>query len=486
VCNRIFPYTLILGHIRIYSLNQFDTFCSWDLTIYPFPQVATKYRVLSKNITPKNFTRTQLRVTDIHESDDTLQAEASTAEHTTPTVLPEAGIDDDDDLENDLGGQRRKGSLIDNDSCDLRSQITDEDRLDVATQNRLMLEMLPQNDAQWKAEQRLERERMAAEHEPMAAKQDQWAAKRAKRIERRTVGPRANIYKMVDPVRFCGGAKELDRFLDTLRSNFNSHGHLFPHGGPDYVKYAISLLHGWSNNQNPTLRESAMTDHSERAGNLSAESDPCLKDFDLFSQDMANVCMDKDRRRVAVITLMQGYIQLPPESVRGYANHFKADWRQAGWNLLKHEEVLYDIAWAGLRNSLKNKAGLMTPACGRFDTLDEFIDQAVPSEVTHVQNKKPQQQQQRQQQQQQKKQPTDSSSKDSKTRLPAIHLLASRHHRRQIMPIGIKQTRQIRRRRTIVRPTTSTMGLNGNLRKPTYYRQMPTMQISEPQGELLP
>jgi hypothetical protein len=110
---------------------------------------------------------------------------------------------------------------------------------------------------------------------------------------------------------------------------------------------------------------------------------------------------------------MQGYIQLPQESVRAYANHLKANWRQAGWNLQKHEQVLYDIACAGLRNSLKNKVGLMTPACGRFDTLDEFFDKAAASELTHVENKKPQQQQQQQQKQQQK-QPTGSSSKGGK------------------------------------------------------------------------
>jgi len=104
---------------------------------------------------PKKSTRTQLRVTDIHESDDTLQAAASTAGRTTPTVLPEARIDDDDDLYDDLGGQRNKDSPIDNNTGDLCSRITDEDRLDVVTQNRLMLEMLLENLAQWKAEQRL-------------------------------------------------------------------------------------------------------------------------------------------------------------------------------------------------------------------------------------------------------------------------------------------------------------------------------------------
>ena len=233
---------------------------------------------------PKNFTRTQLRVADIHDSDDTLQTAASIGERAAPAVLPEAEIDDDDDLDDDLGYQGDEDSPIDNDIGDLRSQITEEDRLDVETQNRLMLEMLLENQAQWKAEYKLQRERMAAERERTAAEQDQWAAEGA---ERSITGPRPNIHKMVDPARYCGGAKELDRFLDALRSNINSHGHLFARGGPDHVKYTIPLLDPWSNHQNPALRQTAMTDPSEWAGDLSAVSGPCLQAFDLFSQEIA-------------------------------------------------------------------------------------------------------------------------------------------------------------------------------------------------------
>jgi hypothetical protein len=137
---------------------------------------------------------------------------------------------------------------------------------------------------------------------------------------------------MVDLVRFWGSAKKLDRFLDALRSNFNSHGHQFPCGGPDNVKYAISLLDAWSNHQNLTVRQTAMPDASEWVGDLSAESDPCPQDFDLFSQEMAKVYGDKDRRHMAVITLIQGFTQLPQESVRAYANRLKANWSQARWN----------------------------------------------------------------------------------------------------------------------------------------------------------
>jgi hypothetical protein len=356
----------------------------------------------------------QLRVTDRSETDDTLQAAASAAERASPMVLPEAEIDDEDDEgeEDSDGHYEPQGDGDGDDTGDLRSRITDEDRQDVAAQNRLMLEMLLEHQVQWKAERKLERERMEAERLRMAAEREQWAAERAERTERAersTTGPTQNIYKMVDPVRYCGGAKELDRFLDALRSNFNSHGHLFPRGGPDHVKYAISLLDSWSTHQNPAQRQTEMMDPSEWAVDLSAESDPCLQDFDLFSQEMTKVYGDKDRRRIAVIRLMQEFTQLPQEPVRAYANRLKANWRQAGWNLQKHEEVLYDIAWAGLRNSLKNKVGPMTPTCGRFDTMDELFDKAAASEITHIDSKKPQQQQSQQQ-----KQPMDTPHKGGK------------------------------------------------------------------------
>jgi len=161
-------------------------------------------------------------------------------------------------------------------------------------QNRLMLEMLLVNQAQLKAEHSLTRERLAGKPERIAAERDQWAAKRANSTQQSTVGPRRNINRLVDPARFCGGAKELHRFLDALRSKFNSHGHLFPPIGPDHVKYAISLLDAWSNHQNPTLGETAKTDPSEWAYNKSAESDQFLQDFDRFSQQMAKVYGDKD------------------------------------------------------------------------------------------------------------------------------------------------------------------------------------------------
>jgi len=63
-----------------------------------------------KNHASKEVYPAQLRVTDIYETDDTLQAAASTAEHTPPMILPEAESEYDDDLDDhlddDIGGEK--------------------------------------------------------------------------------------------------------------------------------------------------------------------------------------------------------------------------------------------------------------------------------------------------------------------------------------------------------------------------------------------
>jgi len=72
---------------------------------------------------PKKFTRNQLRVTDIHQSDDSLQGAALTAEmhyfKRRPTVRD--CDDDDDDLYYALGGERNKDTPFDIHSGDLSS-----------------------------------------------------------------------------------------------------------------------------------------------------------------------------------------------------------------------------------------------------------------------------------------------------------------------------------------------------------------------------
>jgi len=240
----------------------------------------------------------------------------------------------------------------------------------MATQNRLMLDILLENHSQHNSKQRQDWEGIAAEREWMTAELDQLAAACDERTERSIIRPRPKIHMMVDPVQHCGGAQELDWFLYPFQSNYNSPKHLVPLGGPDPIKYASYLLHTGSNRHNPILRETAMTERWELVSDLAVKSGPYLQDCDLGSQQMAKAYGDMDQRRVAVNTLMQKCIQLPQGLVKAYANRVKANWRQAGWNLQKHEEVLNNIGWAALPNSPKNNFGLIRPACGRFDSRD--------------------------------------------------------------------------------------------------------------------
>jgi len=362
----------------IVALNQFDTLCLWVHVIYPFWWVTTNYHILWKIMPRMKFTPTEMQITGIYESDDTMQARPSTAERSTPEVWHVVKIDDDNvvdnDLDDDLGGQGYNDCLIDKDSANFPVPNTEQDRLQLATQNGLMVKMLLQHQDWWKAGYRRERERMTAEREWVAANRDHRAAKHSKHAKRCTIDPKTHIYKMVNPVGYCGSAKELDQVLDALHSNWNSHHPLFPCGGPDHVKDTISLRNGWTDLQHLGIWKTAMTDHLEWAGDLSAEPEPILQDFDLLAQWQTKVDGDHNRCRAAVIRPETKSIPLPHGSVGAYANHLIANWRLTGWNQQKHKEVLYNIAWAGLRNSPKTNGWPMKPACRSYDTMDEIVD----------------------------------------------------------------------------------------------------------------
>jgi len=149
-------------------------------------------------------------------------------------------------------------------------------------------------------------------------------------------GNQSKIFKMVDPLRYYGGAKELEKFLETLRSHFASHKYLLPRGDPDQVKYAVSFLHNWNNHPDMTQRQTENTEPAEWASDLRKATNPCLDDFELFMNKLQKMYGDKDRRLNSVTKAMQEYQQLSNEAVRVYANRLKANWRRAGWNLMTH------------------------------------------------------------------------------------------------------------------------------------------------------
>jgi hypothetical protein len=106
---------------------------------------------------------------------------------------------------------------------------------------------------------------------------------------------------------------------------------------------------------------------------------------------------DKVRGLNSVTKAMQEYQQLPNKIVRVYTNHIIAIWRSAGWNLITHEVVLYDMAWAGLRHAVKMKLNsCISSGKYRFDTLDQLFDCAAAS-AFKLEDKKPGEQQQQRQ-----------------------------------------------------------------------------------------
>ena len=347
---------------------------------------------------PKTIQRSQLRVPNTYASIESLRASLSRI-IPIPTgrvsVLPEDEINDDDPAETKVHEEARDPDDEEEDEDDstlpegednrgrddILSMITEDDQKEMLEQNRMLLKLLFEQQAECKEE----RTRMLTELD------------RSRTIDRpENTGNQSKIFKMVDPLPYCRGAKELDKFLETLRSNFASHKHLFPRGDPDQVKYAVSFLDTWNNHLDLTQRQTEDTDPAEWASDLREAKDSCLDDFELFANELQKMYGDKDRCLNSATKAMQEYQQLPNEAVRVYANPLKANWRRAGWNLITHEVVPYDMAWVGRRHALKmNVTPWISSGKDRFETLDQLFDCAAASEFK-LDDKKPGGQQQQQ------------------------------------------------------------------------------------------
>jgi len=313
------------------------------------------------------------------------------------SVLPEDEINDDDPAETQVHKEALDPDDEDEDEDeydstlpegeddrgrgDILSKITEDDQKEMLEQNRMPLELLFEQQAECKEE----RTRMLTELDRG------WTINRTE-----NPGNQSKICRMVDPLRYCGGAKEMDKFLVILRSNFASHKHRFPTGDPDQVKYAVSFPDTWNNHPDTTQRQTKNMDPSEWASHLRQAKDPCLQNFELFANELQKMYRNKDRHLNSATQAMQKYQQLPNKSVRIHANRLKADRRRACWSLITHEVVLYDMAWAGLRHALNTNVRPWIPGSeDRFDTLDQLFDCAVASQFK-PDDKKPRGQQQQQ------------------------------------------------------------------------------------------
>ena len=218
---------------------------------------------------------------------------------------------------------------------------------------------------------------------------------------RESIQPEATqtkIFDMTHPQWCCGGAKELDNFLNMLRSDLQSHAHLFPHRDTIKVKYAASLLSTWNNHLHPAQRQTQMTDPVEWLRDLRGDSDLCLEDFEAFLEEIQKIYGNKERKLHVAMKCVIYFHQGANEPVRVYANRIKENWRAEGW-LLQDKKNHYEIAWSRLRPGLKSRIKLLTPKNGKFDSTAELFDCTADSEIKPDGNK-PQQQQPHQQQKQ--------------------------------------------------------------------------------------
>jgi hypothetical protein len=154
----------------------------------------------------------------ISEPAESTSADSNNSNNPVETQVHEEARDPDDE-DKDKDDSTLLETADNRGQDDILSKITEDDQKEMLQQNRMLLKLLFEQQAEWK-----ERTRMLSELD------------RSRATDRpEDPGNQSKIFKMVDPLRYCGRAKELDKFLETLRSNFASHKHLFPRGDPDQV-----------------------------------------------------------------------------------------------------------------------------------------------------------------------------------------------------------------------------------------------------------
>jgi hypothetical protein len=361
-------------------------------------QLASQFDHQSSTMPPKKAARGQLRLGSLRSRTENLRSPLGRVIRILTrgaSVPPEDAIHDEDQHDDEENTADMKDAL---------SDVLGDNLSDVLGDNPSEPEPTTQSEiASMRKMMEVQRVMLnnASQQNTQLCVQNAELMEANREYRRESIRPEATktkIFDMTHPERYCGGAKELDNFLDTLRSNFQSHTHLFPHRDPDKVKYSASLLSTWNNHPDPAQRQTQINEPVEWLQDLRRDSDPCLEDFKAFSEEMQKTYSDKHRKLNAAMKCMTHFLQGANEPVRVYANRIKADWRAAGW-LPQDNKNLYDIAWSGPRPPLQSKIKPLTPKNGIFDSMEELVDRAADSEVK-PDGKKPQPQQPQQQQKQ--------------------------------------------------------------------------------------
>jgi hypothetical protein len=191
-------------------------------------------------------------------------------------------------------------------------------------------------------------------------------------------------FKVTHPKHYCGGARELETFLGSHRSNFRTHNHIFSGGDTDKVQYALDHLGSWANHTDDTLRRTTMTNPVTWGHDRLTDDHPCIHHLELLINEIQKQYGDKDRRQnsstQAYHEMMHGY-HSPDENVRAYADRLRRTRRESGWDEEHHKIMLYNVVWAGLKPYLWPKLGPFTKVNGRFDSIDQLFNRAADLET---------------------------------------------------------------------------------------------------------
>ena len=185
------------------------------------------------------------------------------------------------------------------------------------------------------------------------------------------------------PNRYGSCARELETYLGSLQSNIRTHEHVF-HNDMDKVKYSQVHLGSWAYHTDDNMQKTIIIDPITCGQDQQKNNSPCLNNLELFVAEIQKIYGDKDRRlnvaRKSFYDFPQVYYNAD-ENVRAYANRLPRNWREAEWDEVEFQPMLYDMVWAGLKANLLPTLKPFTKENGKFNSIDEVFDRAADVET---------------------------------------------------------------------------------------------------------
>lgn len=127
---------------------------------------------------------------------------------------------------------------------------------------------------------------------------------------------------MVQPEHFCGGARELETDLGSLRSNLCTHKYVL-NNDTDKVRNAPDHHRSWDYLTDRDMQKMTMIDLTTSSQDLQKKNSPCLHDFHCCVGEIYKMYGDRDGRlnmdRKSYYNMLQRYYNAD-ENVRTYAN----------------------------------------------------------------------------------------------------------------------------------------------------------------------